>query len=308
MTPNYLRRLEGADIGSLRIFCVVIETGSFSAAARVLNLAPSTISKHIDALEHALERPLIQRTTRQLSITDAGKVFFEQCQIALGALNVAVDYDRKSAARAVAGPLRVTAPPALSQTIIGPKLAGFVRSYPDISLEFRVTAASLDLVAEGIDIAIRIDDQPCTKYPSIHLGDERRVFCASPGFLEVNGTPASPDDLSRFDCLINVYTAHQQTWPVRFEGSNRTVPINGTFSCNNGEILRRLCLDGIGIGLFSFSHVRKDLLDGNLVEVLRDFQMPKRSIVALVPHKKYTSECATVFVEFVRNILAQSAE
>ena len=303
VSPNYLRRLDAADIGSLRIFCTVVETGGFSAAARLLNLAPSTISKHIDALEHALERPLIQRTTRQLSITDAGMAFFDKCQVALDALGAAVQDSRGRTDRAVAGPLRVTAPPALSQTVIAPRLAEFMRRYPDITLEYCVTAASPDLIAEGIDIAIRIDDQPSTKYPSIHIGDERRVFCASPSYLEANGTPEVPDDLSRFNCLVNVYTAHQQTWPVRIGRTNSTVPIGGTFACNSGDIIRQLCLDGIGIGLFSYSHVRQDLADARLVEVLRDYQMPTRSIFALLPHRKYSSECASAFVAFMRDIV-----
>jgi len=285
-----LKRLEAADIGSLRIFCAVVETGGFSAAARLLNVAPSTISKHIDALEDALERSLIQRTTRQVSITDAGKAFFEQCQVALSALSAAVEYKRGNTACSVSGSLRVTAPPALSQTVIGPRLAEFVRLYPDVSLDYSVTAASVDLISEGIDLAIRIDDQPSTKYPSIYLGDERRVFCASPSFLRDNGTPQVPEDLSKFKCLVNVYTAHQQTWPVRIGLRNCAVPISGTFACNSGDILRRLCLDGSGIGLFSFSHVRQDLLTGDLVEVLREYQMPTRSIFALVPHKKYIAK------------------
>lgn len=304
ISPNYLRRLEASDIGSLRIFCAVVETGSFSSAARLLSVAPSTISKHIDALEHALERSLIQRTTRHLSVTDAGKAFFNQCQIALGALSAAVEGDRGDASKHISGPLRVTAPPSLSQSILAPRLSQFVRLYPEVSLEFSVTAASVDLIAEGIDIAIRIDDQPCTKYPSIYLGDERRVFCASPTFLEKNGIPKLPEDLNRFKCLVNVYTAHQHSWPVRIHGRDTAVPIRGNFACNSGDVIRTLCLDGVGLGLFSLSHVREDLERGNLVEVLRDFQVPTRTIFALVPHKKYVSECAKAFIDFVQGALA----
>ncbi|WP_198029437.1 LysR family transcriptional regulator [Bradyrhizobium sp. WSM3983] len=307
VTPNYLRRLEAADIGSLRIFCAVVETSSFSAAARLLNLAPSTISKHVDALEHALERPLIQRTTRQLSITEAGRVFFDQCQVALSALSAAVDYKNGEASHNVTGKLRVTAPPALSQTILAPRLSEFVRLNPGITLDYCVTAASADLIAEQIDIAIRIDDQPCTKYPSIYLGEERRVFCASPSFIDQNGCPDAPEDLKGFNCLVNVYTAHQHAWPVRIQGRDTAVDINGTFACNSGDILRRLCLDGVGIGLFSLSHVRQDILRGHLVEILSDYQMPTRSIFALVPHKKYLSECAKAFLDFVQRAIALSS-
>lgn len=302
--PNYLRRLESADIGSLRIFCAVVETGSFSGAARLLNVVPSTISKHIDALEHALERPLIQRTTRHLSITNAGKAFFDQCQIALGALSAAVENKQGDVSNHVSGPLRVTAPPSLSQSILAARLSQFIRLYPEVSLEFSVTAASVDLIAEGIDIAIRIDDQPCTKYPSIYLGDERRVFCASPTFLKENGIPERPEDLNKFNCLVNVYNAHQRTWPVRMNGRDTTVPIGGNFACNSGDVIRRLCLDGVGLGLFSLSHVREDLDRGDLVEVLKDFQMATRAIFALVPHKKYVGECAKVFIDFVQEALA----
>ncbi len=307
VTPNHLRRLEAADIGSLRIFCAVVETSSFSAAARLLNLAPSTVSKHVDALEHALERPLIQRTTRQLSITEAGRVFFDQCQVALSALSAAVDYKNGETSRTVSGHLRITAPPALSQTILAPRLSEFVRLYPGISLDYCVTAASVDLISEQIDIAIRIDDQPCTKYPSIYLGDERRAFCASPSFIGENGCPDRPEDLSRFNCLVNVYTAHQQAWPVRIDGRDTAIDINGTFACNSGDILRQLCLDGVGIGLFSLSHVRQDLARGDLVEILSDYQMPTRSIFALVPHKKYLGECAKAFLEFVQRAITLSS-
>lgn len=293
-----LERLDGTSIASLRIFLLVVENQSFSKAARQLQIAPSTVSKHVDMLERTLNTALVRRTTRQLSITDEGALFYEHCRTVLATLDDVVG----NFAGAPEGWIRVVAPPSFAMTVLSDRLAEFQAQYPRLALDVHTTTAKVNLIQEGIDVAVRLEDAGETYLRSIRLAPNPCVWCASPDYIEQRGRPQKPGDLGAHACLKGIGTPFQDYWPVRNGTKVGRVAIDSSFATDNGEVLRKACLAGLGIAGFYMYHVADDLRQGRLVEVLPDYQADVSSIFAVVPHKRLLPAKVRVFVDFLRRI------
>lgn len=289
------------DLTALRAFSEVVASGSFVAAARRIGVAPSTISKHISALEKSLSTLLINRTTRSLALTEAGVQFVEHCHHILNAVDAAEDavFNLNDQPK---GHLKITAPTVLATRYISPRLSEFAHKYPQISLELILTSRRVDLLREGVDLAIRVMDPEDSDLVVTKLATNRRVFCASPEYLDLYGVPKSPADLENHNCLVSSGITANDRWPIMKNGELTHVAVNGSFIANNGEAVMDLALAGVGVAMLPTFLVHEMLRDGRLVEVLADSAADNTSIYAVFPERRYLPPKTREFLNFLRAI------
>ena len=235
---------------NVRIFMRAVETGSFSAAGRKLRLSPSVVSYRIQLLEDHLNSRLLTRTTRSMSLTEAGRVFFDRCLEVVEAVERAEASVALEAGASPRGHLHVTAPLGLGRRVIAPMLARYRELQPHTEVRLRLSDHLLDLVQEGVDVAIRIARMEDSSFTLRKIADVRRVLCASPAYLERRGAPPSPQDLADHDCLLLRFPGSQQfRWTLEADGEAVTVPVAGPLDADDGDVLTQWALDGLGIVL-----------------------------------------------------------
>jgi DNA-binding transcriptional LysR family regulator len=297
--------LDFASIGLLRSFVAVVESGGFSAAAKQLQLVPSTVSKHIGQLEAGLRVALIHRTTRNLEVTAAGRHFHARC------LAILAEADQASllgeAPTVLAGELRVLASPSFTSSVLLRALPAFTTQHPQLLVDLRVGAGAVDLIREGIDVSISLDETRRNKNPAVKLGDNACAVCAAPVYLEQHGVPQTPADLRRHHGLIGHGSPYAEEWPFLVGRSVKTYPVRKVFASDNGDVLRAYCLQGAGLGGFYRFHVAEDLRRGRLVEVLSNYRANASAVYALVQHRKYMNPPTQAFITFMRGVCAQLA-
>lgn len=294
--------LDHASILSLRTLIAVAEAQSFSAAARQLRLSPSVVTNQILSLERSVGVALFHRTTRRVAITEAGERFYRRC--------VAIVREIEQTLSAVApdgvqgGHLRVTAPPSFALSALGPNLATFLARHPQISIDLMVTSAVPNMIADRIDVMFVLREELDSKLPHFRIAPSGRAFCASPDYLARHGSPGTPADLARHRCLANMVAGAAERWTFKVGRTRRQIQVNAQMLADNGEVLRMACLDGAGIGNFYRFHVRDDLDNGRLVEVLGAYQPNSNFIYAVTPHREMVLPQVELFVGFVRSIVA----
>jgi DNA-binding transcriptional LysR family regulator len=279
----------------------VVETQSFSAAARQLLLAPSSVTKHVQSLETALDVALVHRTTRRISVTEAGERFYEHCLAILGHIDNASLALR--AEKRLSGHLRVAAPPAFATALLGRHLHEFMTQHPAISIDVNVTSDDPDLIRNRIDVAIQLSEEPHSKLTHFELGPCAVRLCASPDYIARRGVPATPDDLMQHECLGARFSNLAGSWRLGRGGVWQTINPQFKLLSDNGELLRQACLGGAGISLFYDFHVEDDLRAGRLVQILADFEVPARDAFAIIPHRKIITPQAKAFIDFVRALV-----
>lgn len=285
----------------IAVFTRVAETGSFSAAARDLGLSKSAVSKRVAALENRLGARLINRTTRRLSLTEVGAAFYERA--------VRILAEMEEAEQAISrlhgeprGTLRVNMPMSFGIGHVAPALADFMARYPDLRVAMELTDRRVDLIEEGVDLAIRIAELPDSSFIARRLAPARRVVCASPDYWRRHGRPRHPTDLADHSCLIYTYLSAlsaQREW--RFKGPKGpvSVRVSGCLEANNGDALRDAALAGLGVYLAPTFIVGDDLWAGRLEEVLSDYEDSRLSVYAVYPHRQHLSAKVRAFVDFL---------
>lgn len=294
--------LNDATVLSLRSFVAVVETQSFSSAARQLRVAPSSVTKHIQMLETSVRVPLVHRTTRRVSVTDAGDRFYHQC------LTILAQVDRATAAMApdleLSGTVRVCAPPSLASVILAPNLHRFLDAHPALCVDLLITSALPDPVRDRVDIAFLIQEEPQTKLPHLLIAPAPRVLCASPQYLSAHGVPRTIGDLAEHRALRSHFSQVVETWFLRSarDGWTAIQPKTQLLS-DNGEVLRQACLAAAGITMLYAFHVEADLAAGRLVRVLPEIEPKPRSIYAVMPHRQLVRPQITAFVAFAHSLM-----
>jgi DNA-binding transcriptional LysR family regulator len=249
----------------LQAFALVAASGGFSAAARQLGVATSSVTRQIDALELRLGAPLLNRSTRGVTLTDSGRAYYEQATAILAALDEA---DEGAGGRGAIprGTLRVAAPVTFATMFIAPLLPELARRYPQLSLDLRLNDSMSNLAEEAIDLAIRIGNADLQ--PSLIarlLAPHARSICASPAYLARHGTPQAPSDLASHNCLQFSYGARRQPWRLRSAaGAVEEIEVRGSLTVNNSEVLRRAAVDGIGVVLLPDWLLQADIDSGAL--------------------------------------------
>ncbi|WP_437623892.1 LysR family transcriptional regulator [Sorangium sp. So ce1151] len=284
---------------SMAVFTKVVATGSFSKAGRELGLSPAGVSNHIRALEDWLGARLIHRTTRRLSLTEAGEALHERCarileevegaQAAAGALQ-----------EAPRGRLKISAPITFGMRHLAPVIADYLLAYPGVAVDVALNDRKVDLLEEGFDLAVRIGELPDSSLAARRLATSRSVLCASPAYVERHGAPGEPAELERHQCLEYAYRATPGQW--RFsgpDGEEVSVRIRGRLTSTNGELLRVAALRGLGISVAPTFIVGEDLAAGRLVPLMPRYAPAELGVHAVYPQGRHVPAKVRSFIDFV---------
>ncbi|MBT0570020.1 LysR family transcriptional regulator [Curvibacter sp. CHRR-16] len=299
----------------LETFVAVAARGSLAAAARAEGVAPAIMSRRLDALEERLGVKLMVRTTRRLSLTHEGVAFLEHCQRILQDVAQAEASVSAGGVRA-SGHLRITAPAGFGRRHVAPLVPQFRQAHPEVTVSLNLSDRVVDIAAEGYDCAVRVGDLPDSSLVSVRLADNRRLCVATPDYLRRHGTPQTPADLARFDCLMLSSDASQtRGWAFRVPagGSANSAPVatgqasevihlrpTGPLDCSDGQVLHDWCLAGLGIAWRSAWEVQAALASGALVPVLADYAAPPNGIYAVVAQRKHMPLRLRLWIDFVK--------
>lgn len=268
-------------LDDLETFVAIIECGSLTAAARRLGRPVQSVSRSLSALETSIGVELVRRTTRQLSPTEAGAVFYRRIHPAVATINEARQ-EVGSKVVEVSGLLRVGAPTFFAPPYIVPAAAKFMVLYSKVELDLRLSGRFADLVEERLDVAIRIGELRDADLKARRLGSLRRVFFASPAYLAQHGHPGHPRELARHQCLVRSEGPAHIRWPYRDAGVAKEVQVTGRFrSDNSAFIMRAAALAGLGVGLAPLWQIQAFVDDGQLELILVDFEPPPVPIHAV---------------------------
>lgn len=294
------------NLNDAAVFCQVVENGSFTAAAERLGLSRSVVSKYISRLENRLGARLLNRTTRRLSLTEAGQAFFARSQRGLQEIEAA-EAEVSSLQAAPRGRLRVNTPMSFGILHIAPALADFVDRYPEMTVEMSLDDRQVDLVEEGFDLAIRIAELPDSSLIASRLGPCRHVVCASPEYLARRGTPRLPEELRSHHALTYRYQASPNEWRfITPEGRYASVPVSGTIEMNNSLAIREAVLRGAGITLTPTFVVGEDIKAGRLQTVLDEYRAHELSIYAVYPERRHLLPKVQAFIAFMKDRISDS--
>lgn len=284
----------------LETFVAVATRGSLTAAAQLEGVAPAIIGRRIDALEARLGVKLLLRTTRRISLTDEGSAFLEDCQRLLAELQNAEASVSAGGVKA-SGHLRITAPAGFGRRHIAPLIPGFLDQHPEVSLSLDLTDRLVDLVNEGYDCAVRVGDLADSSLVSLRLADNRRVCVAAPSYLQRHGTPATPADLARHQCLAYSSVSSQpRGWMFQSEGETMHVRVTGRMDCTDGAVLHQWCLEGRGIAWRSLWEVGTSLDEGKLVALLEDYAAPPNGIFAVFTQRKHQPLRLRLWLDYLK--------
>jgi DNA-binding transcriptional LysR family regulator len=284
---------------------IVDATGSYTAAAVRLGLTKGAVSQRISELERASGISLVHRTTRSMQLTEAGKTLVDSVRGSFEHIERSFAGVR-DLAETPGGVLRITAPVALGRQQIAPRLATFFREYPQVHIELELSDRLVPLAQEGFDLAIRHSSSAPETYVAWTLCNTRTVMVASAAYLRKRGTPSSPEDLEKHDCLYYFRRGETPSWSFESRRGGKTrisVALSGPFAANNSEALRAAALDGLGIALIPDFSASADLAAGALVQVLPQWQVVGGfgdSLFAIRPYSPYVPRAVRIFVDFLR--------
>jgi len=286
-------------IPDIAVFVRVAELGSFTRAADTLEISKAAVSKSIGRLEKRLGARLLHRTTRRLTLTEAGNRYFQRGAAALAELQAAEE-EITQLSHTPRGLLRVTAPTYFGSVILAPLLSAFQKRYPDVQLDLDLDDRRVDLVQERFDVAVRMSTLTDSSLVSRKLAPCPIRIVASPGYLKRRGTPRTPMDLREHDCMIYSVVRTPNEWRLRAaNGRWVTVPVHGRIRCNNDFILKQAALDGLGIALFPDFFVEREIAEGRLVRILKDCDGPAFFIQAVYASRQHLPSKVRAFVDFL---------
>ena len=281
-------------------FVEVVARGSLSAAARAEGIAPAMIGRRLDALETRLGVKLLQRTTRRLALTNEGAAFLEDCQRILSELEEAESAVAERSARA-SGHLLVSVPAGFGRQHVAPLLPSFLAEHRDVTVNLNLTDRIVDVVGEGVDVAIRIASLSDSSLVGVKLADNQRVLVASPAYLRRNGTPRTLDDLAKHNCLAISSEGSQRGWTFSDNGKIVTLKVAGNMVCNDGAVLHDWALTGKGLAWRSMWEVGSDIEAGRLRTVLDQFAAPGNDIYEVFAQRRHLPLRIRAFVDFLRH-------
>lgn len=285
-------------MGDLDIFAQVVSARSMSAAGREMGLSTAVISKRIRRLEERLGVRLLQRTTRQITLTEAGQGLFERAVAILASVAEAEAWVSRGSA-VVRGVLKVSAPTSFGRMHIAPRLLPFLERHPDLTVDLNLSDEFIDLVGQGFDVAVRIADLADSSLVARRLAPNHRLLVASPAYLERAGTPGHVDDLSHHTLMAH-NTDH---WRLEGPEGLHVVRINAALRTNSSEVVREAVIAGMGIALRSTWDVGPELREGRLRAVLPGYGASRRVAVhAVYPSRRQMEQKVRAFVDYLVEI------
>ena len=285
-------------LSGMRTFVTVVSLGSFTAAAERLEISKALASKYLAQLEARLGVRLLNRSTRTLHTTEAGRAYYERCRAILDEIDEleAALRDQRDEPR---GTLSIAAPQTFGERFVSDAAAVFVQAWPEVDIELHFSDRYVNIVDEGIDLAIRIGELEDSSLVSRRLGAVHLVTCAAPAYLARRGTPAVPEDLAQHDCVRDRNFRRGARWPLTREGRTVDVAVKGRLTVNGITATHRATLAGAGIGLLASYIVEDDLAQGRLVRVLEDYRSAELPVSAVYPHRLYLTAKVQRFVDFL---------
>jgi DNA-binding transcriptional LysR family regulator len=286
------------DLERMAIFARVVEAKNFSEASRRLGISKSAVSKAVTQLERSVGARLLNRTTRAMSLTEAGAAFYVHC----ARIVEEAEQARLAVGRFHSEPrglLRISASVAFGTLHIAPALPLFLERFPEVRIDMAIGDRIVDLADEGFDLAIRISREPAPNLVARRLAPVNRKIVATPGYFERHGVPASPAELARHNCLAYTHSHPPDTWRLNGPEGELSVPIAGNLRLNDDEALSAAVLGGLGIALLPTFLIGRELHEGRLVAVLSDYVPPERYIDAVYLPTRHLPSKVRAFIDFL---------
>ena len=289
----------------MALFVEVVKAESFSAAAEIIGLSRAQVSKSVMQLENHLGTRLLNRTTRRISLTETGQVYYEGCQVILSDIEEieCIAGDQTNEPR---GTLRLSAPTSFSILHLNEAMSGFLKLYPQVRISMNLADRFIDVVSEGFDVVIRIAELEDSSLVARRIAPCKRIFCASSEYLERHGTPRTAKDLATHQCLIYANDAKLGSWVLDGPDGVESVKVKGRITADNGDVLKSAAISGLGIALLPTFIIGPDLRAGRLQQVLVDYCPPDISIYAVFPSHRFLSAKVRAFVDYLSEYFGDS--
>lgn len=287
----------------MTVFVAIVDAGSFVGAAEALAMSKAAVSRHLNALESRLGVRLLQRTTRRLSLTEEGQIFYQRAREVLNAMEEAESTVSERALEP-SGRIRINAPVSYGISHLAPLWSGFMARHPKVELDISLNDRIVDLIEEGYDMAIRISQLPSSSLVCRRLASVRMCLCASPGYLNKRGHPASPDELLQHDTLAYTLWNSHEEWLFTGPNGPARARIRPKVLSNNGDTCRMIALQDGGITLQPDFILGADMARGDLVELLPGYQADILGIYAVFPSRRQLSLKVRHMVDYLTQALA----
>jgi len=287
---------------SMSVFRRVAETENFSAVARELGMSQPSVSKHVAALEKHLNTKLLNRSTRQLSLTDAGRQYYDRCIHILDELleTESILRDQHSLP---AGTLRINTPVTFGELCIMPHLWEFLATYPDLNIDLIMDDHYIDLVKGGVDLAIRVGPMTDSNLIARNIGDSPRVTVASPDYIAINGEPENLQDLENHNCIVYTLLTTRNEWHFSGPDGKQSVSVSGRFSVNNPRSIRQAVIEGQGIAVTPLWLIGDYIKTGQVKVILDKYTPTSLEISAVYPERRFVPAKVSFFIDYIRTKL-----
>ena len=283
-------------LANMKAFTLVAQTGSFADAAKRLNLATSVVSKRIKDLEAYLNAALFHRTTRSVRLTDTGYSYLDYVRKFLDDLEEVEEAIRHNTQTPI-GEIKLAAPLSFGVKYLGPAIATYLETYPEVSIQTFLSDRKISLIDEGYDLAIRIGHLEDSSLISKKITDCRRVVCASPSYFKHHGRPKVPADITSHNCLKYSNTSEGKSWPFQIDGKRKLQAAPGRFTADNGDLLCEAAIEGCGIAYLPTFIAGKAIEKGALETVLEDFEETDFNIYVVYQNRRHLSSKVRTLID-----------
>jgi DNA-binding transcriptional LysR family regulator len=293
------------EVAELQLFVEIVKAGNLSAAARALNSSPAAMSRGLTALESRLGVRLVTRTSRTFELTAEGHQFYERCERIVAEIAEA-EAEASSQGKTIKGKLRIGAPMGIGRRLVAPLVACFVEKYPGIQVHLNLSDSGLDVIDDGLDVALRNGLPTDTSVIAKKILSTRRIVCASPSYLKLHGVPRRPEDLLQHDCIRLVRGRRvMDAWLFQEAGKQFETTVSGTLTTTSGEVVHNWVCAGRGIAQKAVWDVQPDLEAGSIIECLNDFWCDQIDLFAICASRQHLFPRIRVFLDFISSTLPE---
>jgi DNA-binding transcriptional LysR family regulator len=294
-------------LNSMTIFVEVVNQEGFTAAAEKMGLSRAQVSKSVMQLEAHLGTRLLNRTTRRVSLTEIGRVYYERCIVILGDIEE-IEGIAGEQANKPHGTLRLSAPTSFGILHLNEAIPRYLKQHPQVTISLSLSDRFIDAVAEGFDLVVRIAQPEDSSLIARKVAPCKRILCAAPEYLRRNGMPQVPQDLAIHPCLVYSNDLKPDTWVLHGPNGEDSVKVNGPVCADNGDILKSAAVAGLGVALLPTFIVGPELQAGRLQQILPDYCPPEISIYAVFPSRRYLSAKVRTFVDFLSDCFGETPD
>ena len=296
------------EVAELQLFVEIVKAGNLSAAARALSSSPAAMSRGLSALESRLGVRLVTRTSRTFELTEEGHLFYERCERIVAEIAEA-EAEASSQGKTVKGKLRIGAPMEIGRRLIAPLVARFVEKYPGIEGHLNLSDSGLDVIDDGLDIALRVGLPTDASVIATKILSTRRIVCASPSYLKRHGVPRRPEDLRQHDCIRLVRGRRiMDAWSFQEGGKRFEMTVSGSLMTTSGEVVHNWVRSGRGIAQKAVWDIQPDLEAGTLIECLGNFWCDEIDLFAICANRQHLFPRIRIFLDYISSTLPEMVQ